>query len=78
MRPERANTLIIDRWSSDCGSCGRGADLSETHHFTCLGYGDQPPGCGAEYLYLSSHYMGEEQERVCRELRPDLEWVGLT
>ena len=35
--------LIINRFDSKCGACGKGADPREEAHETQLGYGEHPP-----------------------------------
>jgi hypothetical protein len=70
-------TLIIDRSSSVCSACGRGAKADETSHDSILGWSGQKPGCGATYTATASHYMGEQMADGIRAMRPDLPFVGV-
>lgn len=66
-------TLIIDRFSSKCGNCGKGADPYEKRHEKQLGWGEHDPnGCGVEWHYITSDYTDMEQH--VSAMRPDLEW----
>ncbi len=68
------HTLFINTWSSTCGNCGEGADPEERTHITCLGYGEQPPGCGVEWKYVSTNYSGLNMENRLKRMRPDLKY----
>jgi hypothetical protein len=70
--------LIVDRWSSECGACGRSANPREETHATLLGYGEQngKPGCGARFTSIRSagFYPGDKEATMA--VRPDLPWAG--
>lgn len=39
--------LLMDRFASKCENCGKGADPSETGHYTVIAYiNGGTPGCG--------------------------------
>jgi hypothetical protein len=69
-------TLIINRSDTKCGNCGKGADPYAESHDVILGYPPigGGPGCGVRWAQVRSDYTGMEDR--CREMRPDLEWVG--
>jgi hypothetical protein len=77
MNYRKLNTLYINHSNSICGSCGRGADPYELKHDTILEYSGQSEGCHMEFKHLSSDYMGVRIEEAARDMRPDLEWIGL-
>lgn len=66
-------TLIINRYDSKCGCCGKGASTEQVEHDKALGWGNQGKGCGVKFKYVSSSYTGMDQ-RVAA-MRPDLELI---
>ena len=68
-------TLFIDRWSSECGDCHRGADPMELHHDTVLSYAGQGEGCGARFTEVGSHYVGSNMRELAQNMRGDLPWT---
>lgn len=71
----KTGLLRIGRFSSRCNDCGRGADPTEKTHQTVLTYRsmndiDPEVGCGIEWQYVSSEYLGDEE--ATKKLRPDL------
>lgn len=67
--------LIINRFDSKCGACGKGADPREEAHETQLGYGEHPPeGCGIRWRFVTSDYTNMEEG--VSAMRPDLEWFA--
>jgi hypothetical protein len=72
-------TLIINRNDSICGNCGKGANWSETHHNSQLGWGNHPKnGCDIKWKYLSTDYVDEEFIEHVKRMRPDLEFIHPT
>ncbi len=71
--------LIVNRWDSRCGECGKSCDPSAKTHDIVYGYGSDngSPGCGAEWDRLASDYVGAGIEAAAQALRPDLEWSPL-
>ncbi|GEM_PF-6605155 len=69
-------TLHINLSNSRCGNCGEGADPTSKTHDKCLGYGDQPKGCGIEWKYVTTDYSGGDIEKRIKEMRPDLEFIS--
>lgn len=69
-------TLYINRSDSVCGACNGNADPSEKRHTTRWAWAGSQPGCGAEFVALSSHYSDHDglYARI-REMRPDLPFV---
>lgn len=69
--------LVINLSSSECLNCGRGCSPEEKSHLTVLGYSvpKDEKGCGIEYKYVTSDYMGMKMEERCKEMRPDLIWI---
>lgn len=58
--------LLVDRFASTCGECGRPADADEKAH-------ESNNGCGREFTHISSRYLITPQmEDRLREMRPDL------
>lgn len=50
--------IIINRSESRCGSCGKGAFMEETGHYTIAAYKDGgTPGCGETWDSVSSDYL---------------------
>lgn len=72
-------TLIINTWSSQCGSCGKGCSPDDETHERILGYGvpDGTKGCGVRWTKVASEYVGAGMEERIRDMRPDLEFVDL-
>lgn len=72
------HTLFINVCESRCGNCGKGANPATTHHFEVLCYGDSngSDGCGIEWMYLSTDYIGASLVGAAKRMRPDLIWVG--
>ena len=71
------NVLLIGRFSSSCGNCGRQTLPEEKTHHTISGYDPSRPGCGVEWTHVSSNYFdpyGRLQERL-KEMRPDLIFI---
>jgi hypothetical protein len=62
------DTLIIDRWDSECNACG-GNVLDIDRVEVC-------PGCGVKFLHRASSYIGLNMKELTGARRPDLEWVG--
>lgn len=73
------DTLIIDRNSSWCNACGEGADPSEKSHKRVIEYSPDSgrPGCGTEWRFVSTNYMGQSQEEGVKMMRPDLKFVPI-
>jgi len=70
-------TLIINRSSSKCSVCGKGADPNDKQHIKVLGYGDNlGEGCGVTWTHVRTDYVGPHVEEATREMRPDLIFVG--
>lgn len=72
------NILIVNRSSSKCASCGKGADPHDIAHNQVIGYdvaGEFVPGCGAVYTHVTTHYMGAEIAERVRQMRPDLTFI---
>lgn len=76
LQKRKKNTLIIDRWASYCGNCGKSTMPSDKTHKTIYGYGPENGslGCGTTYLYVTSNYT--DSKEACLRVRPDLEWLG--
>lgn len=77
MKRTEKGILVINRSSSTCGDCGRGADPNEKSHKTIIEYSPDTgsKGCGAKWTKVSSDYSGKDNKRRTMEMRPDLEWV---
>jgi len=75
---KRPFTLVINRTSSYCGNCGRGADPREKTHEKVIGYFPKDhlpePGCHTRWVLVTSEY-GPEMEGPTLKMRPDLVWV---
>lgn len=71
-------TLVVDRWSSSCGDCGKAANPASKTHDILLGWGptNGDPGCGVEWENVTSNYVGMAMEEAIRNLRPDLNYIG--
>lgn len=71
-------TIIIDTWYSTCGDCDKSATPNESHHNTILGYGplNGTAGCGVEFKYAASNYMGLKMKETVKAKWPHLSWVG--
>jgi len=76
--PRMKETVIINPWSSKCGNCGEDCSYSEAKHLTNLGYGPQngTPGCGVEWKYVTTEYLGKREEEASKACRPDLEFYS--
>lgn len=73
--PVALATLYVNRSDSRCGWCGRSALPSDKRHETPCGY-DQAPGCGAEFISVSSDYFGASEMYVrIMSMRPDLPFI---
>lgn len=71
----RRHTLVINRWDTYCGHCGKSAVMSEaTHETVPPGYAPGPAtqGCGVRWVLADSDYMGLDPT-ICR---PDLAPTG--
>jgi hypothetical protein len=65
--------LWVDRSSSKCGACGKGASTRELTHQTVLGWApDQPPGCGARFTHIAAVCVFGGVYDVLARMRPDL------
>ncbi len=73
--------LVINSSSSKCGNCHRGADPSESGHYTTRSYDKNlngQPGCGEKWdsVMLPSIINSlETREQVIQRLR---DWYGVT
>lgn len=68
------NTLIVNRTDSYCGSCGRSALPSETHHTITPGLSGEKPGCGDKFIYIASGYTMMKDKLT--KAYPHLIWAG--
>lgn len=71
-------TLVVDRFSSRCGDCGKSANpFSETHD-VILGYGSDngSPGCDVRWENVTSDYVSPNVKQEVTNLRPDLRYIG--
>lgn len=75
--------LIVDRSSSKCGYCHKGADPYEDCHDTVMGYYARdailPEPCHKEFTHITSFYTdgtGKINNRLM-EMRPDLELIPI-
>ena len=79
--PECAReALIVDRFHSSCGACGKGADPAQKTHRDVVTYMvgvTKDAGCGVRWTQIASMYVGPGARKAAEELRPDLEWVDL-
>ena len=70
-----SNTTPVVLWiggsQSECGACGRSADLSAKSHDQVLGYAPGP-GCGAIWTHVEASYPDQELRESAARLRPDL------
>ena len=59
-------TLAIGSTISRCGSCGFGAMMTETGHYTRVGWGVEPgtEGCGEEWDRAVLTYFYPESKRL--------------
>lgn len=84
---KQAHTLIINLSDSRCGNCGGGASPEQRiHDVDYPGYGGRgtKPGCGTEFRYVASDYIGLggfygrdiTTEELYAEDYPDLGWNG--
>jgi len=57
---DREKTIIINRFDSKCGKCGKSATIEDGYHKTVYGYGPEngTDGCGAVWEYIDSDYTG--------------------
>ena len=69
--------LLIGSSSSDCGMCGKGADPYAKRHLKTMGYGPQGPGCGVEWVMVSTTYHAPGIKEAIKAMRPDLTLVSL-
>jgi hypothetical protein len=71
-------TLVVDRFSSKCGDCGKSCDPTSKTHDRILGYGSEngDPGCGVEWQNVTTDYAGERDRNATINLRPDLKYIG--
>lgn len=79
--PKMKESVIINPSSSTCGNCHEDCDYDEKRHETVLGYGPKngTKGCGIEWKYVTTQYMGKRDEEATKECRPDLEfWSQFT
>lgn len=77
--PYPNDTVIIGHFRSKCANCGIECSYSEKSHQTNLGYSEElrkQPGCGIEWKYAASEYIGSRDEEAVKACRPDLEFVG--
>lgn len=65
-------TLLVGTFSTQCSECGRGASWHDETHERCLGYGDQPPGCGVRWTHITSTYLSAGIDEHLASERPDL------
>lgn len=71
-------TLVIDRSSSTCANCGKGANPSQETHEDIADWTPVPGGgCKIRWTHLSSNYAGRQQKIACVDMRPDLKWVDM-
>lgn len=76
---EKVNhTLFIDLSNSSCGNCGKQTLPDGNTHDKVSGYGGGQPGCGVEWRYVSSNYVGPRIDLAVKRNRPDLEWWPIT
>lgn len=74
------NTLLVGSSSTECNNCGKGANPHDKTHDLQYFYGPESgklPGCGIEWKFITPTYMGEVANRAVREMRPDLQFIGL-
>jgi hypothetical protein len=74
------NLLVINRSDNYCANCSKGTTLTERFHTTVTSWSDEErakPGCGTEFLYVASDYVGLRMRELCDEKWPHLEWVGI-
>jgi hypothetical protein len=73
--PTALATLYVNLSDSRCGWCNKSALPHDKRHETPCGW-DQHPGCGAEFIAVSSDYSGASElyERI-RAMRPDLPFI---
>ena len=72
-------TLVVDRFSSSCGDCGKPADPHAKGHYVLLGWDSRTrgnPGCGVEWENVTTDDAGPSTEKATRNLRPDLNYIG--
>jgi len=70
-----AATVVINRFDSYCNNCGIDCSFFEKTHDTNLGYSKDirdTPGCGIEWKFVASDYIGLEVDKC----RPDLEYIS--
>lgn len=70
-------TVIINRWESSCNNCGKGVDPHTRKHDEVIGYSMlSEPGCGIEFKYAASDYIGQGFKKGIMEQQfPHLEWI---
>lgn len=76
---QQKQTLIINRSNSSCGNCGRGCNPHSKTHDVIYEYSPtsgEKSGCGIEWRYVRSDYIGDGMAEACKTMRPDLVWVG--
>jgi hypothetical protein len=65
--------LVVNRWSSNCSTCGGNADPTESQHEMLRMHGG--PGCGARFVAITSEYL--DMAQTLTEMRPDLPQVDM-
>lgn len=72
-----AATLVIGRYNSRCNACGQECNPHDDIHNIILGYepGNGDAGCGIAWQYVTTNYLGADDERLTRAMRPDLEFI---
>ena len=69
-------TLVINRFDSKCGNCGKGALPSQVTHDHIVGmHRGREEGCHVVFTHVTSDYIGPGVEGMCKTVRPDLEWI---
>ncbi|MER7046758.1 hypothetical protein [Streptomyces jumonjinensis] len=63
-------TLLVDRSTSRCSNCGKGAFPQDSHHTRISGYSAKAP-CGAKFVAIKSEHSLVTPDRL-RGIRPDL------
>ena len=69
--------LIINRFDSKCGNCGKSCDPHDQKHVKVLGYAPTGEGCGVEWTHVTTDYTGDEMAGMCQAMRPDLVFVPI-
>ncbi|MFI1867391.1 hypothetical protein [Streptomyces jumonjinensis] len=63
-------TLLVDRSTSRCSNCGKGAFPQDSHHTRISGYSSKAP-CGAKFVAIKSENSAVTSAML-RALRSDL------